>query len=227
VTLFARVERLIVNTHDWFGEPMKSMLYLAAAVLAFFSIGTARPENLTIDPERSVMTIRVFKSGLFSAFAHNHEIAARGIEGQVTTTGNQHVNLRVDARKIKVLDPQLAADKRADVQQTMEGPKVLNIAQFPEIHFQSTSVVSKGPALWEVSGNLTLHGQTRPLTIKVTANGSRYNGQTTLRQRDFGIEPVSLFGGTVKIKDEIRIEFDIQTTPAPAMAEAGNGERSE
>jgi len=210
-----------------FGEPMKVMFCLPAALLAFCLIGTVRPETLAIDPTHAVMKIYVFRSGLFSAFAHDHEIEARGLEGQLKTTENQQVTLRVDARKIKVLDPGLSPDKRSEVQQTMEGPKVLDITRFPDIRFQSSSVTQKAPAQWEVSGNLTLHGQTRPVTIQVAANGSRYSGQATLRQRDFGIQPVSLFGGTVKVKDEVKIEFDIQTTPAPSMAEAGNGGRRE
>ncbi|RPJ87553.1 MAG: YceI family protein, partial [Acidobacteria bacterium] len=174
-----------------------------------------------------VMTIRAFKSGLFSAFAHNHEIEARGLEGEVVTSESQQVSLRIDTRKIKVLDPQMSADDRAEVQRTMEGPKVLDITRFPEIRFQSTSVTQKSPTLWQVSGNLTLHGQTRPVTFQVTGNGPRYSGQATVRQRDFGIQPVSLFGGTVKVKDELKIEFDIQTSSAPSKARTGDGGRSE
>jgi len=201
---------------------MKVVFWLQAVLLCL-SVGIVRCETLTIDPARSVMTIRVFKSGLFSGFAHNHEIEARGLEGQIITTEKQQVNLRVDARKIKVLDPQVSADDRAEIQQTMEGPKVLDITRFPEVRFQSTSVVQKGPNLWEVSGNLTLHGQTRPVTVRVSGNGSRYSGQATVQQRDFGIQPVSLFGGTVKVKNEVKLEFDIQTTSGPSMAQAGNG----
>ncbi len=197
------------------------------AILLFFSVGSARSETLTIDPAHSVMTIRVFKSGLFSGFAHNHEIEARGVEGQVITSERQQVSLRIDTRKIKVLDPGVSADDRSQVQQTMAGPKVLDTTRFPEIRFQSTSVVQKGPALWEVSGNLTLHGQTRPVTVRVQANGSRYSGQASVDQRDFGIQPISLFGGTVKVKDEVKIEFDIQTTPAPSAAQAANEGRRE
>jgi len=202
---------------------MKPVSCLSVVLLLFLSVGTVRSEKLTVDPERSVMTIRAFKSGLFSAFAHNHEIEARGLEGEVVTTENQQVSLRIDTRKIKVLDPQLSADDRAEVQRTMEGPKVLDITRFPEIRFQSTSVTQKSPTLWQVSGNLTLHGQTRPVTGQVTGSGSRYSGQATVRQRDFGIQPVSLFGGTVKVKDELKIEFDIQTGSSPSMAQTGDG----
>ena len=206
---------------------MKIRFCLSAVLLSFLSLGTARPDSLAVDPARSVMTIRVLKSGLFSGFAHNHEIAARGIEGQVRTTDNPQVTLRIDARKIKVLDPEASAGDRAQVQETMEGPKVLDISQFPEIRFRSTSVTQKTPNAWLVSGNLTLHGQTHPVTVEVSGNASRYTGQTVVRQRDFGIQPVSLFGGTVKVKNEVTIEFDIQTVAAPGVAQPANGGRTQ
>jgi len=39
--------------------------------------------------------------------------------------------------------------------------------------------------------------------------GSRYRGSATLKQTDFGITPVTVAGGTVKVKNEVKVEFDI------------------
>jgi hypothetical protein len=47
----------------------------------------------------------------------------------------------------------------------------------------------------------------------------RYVGRFALKQRDFGITPVSIAGGTVRVKDELKIEFDILATPG---GERGN-----
>ena len=163
----------------------------------------------TIDAASSAITVKVFKSGLFSAFAHDHEIRAEGLQGEVETNPDRRVELQVDARRLRVLDPKLSADKRAEVQATMESDKVLHVDQYPEIVFRSTSVSPQGPGKWNVTGQLTLHGQTRPVSLVVEEHNGRYRGSTGLRQRDFGITPVSLFGGTVKVKDEIKIEFDI------------------
>ena len=202
---------------------MRIKLCLPSALLAALSITPAFPETLAIDPARSVMTIRVLRSGLFSVFAHNHDIEARGLEGQVRTADNPAVVLRIETRNIKVLDAKLSPDDRAEVQETMEGPKVLDIKQFPEIRFQSTSVNEKAADKWEVTGNLTLHGQTRPVTVEVTGKAGGYTGEVSVLQRDFGIEPVSLFGGTVKVKNEVKIEFDIQTKPEQTVTETQVG----
>lgn len=169
----------------------------------------ARSESRAMDVSRSVLKIRVFKSGLFSAFAHDHEIEAPIEQGAVETAGNPAVEFRVDARRLRVLDPELAADKRAEVQKTMDGPQVLDSSRFSGISFQSTSVEKIDAEHWIVRGNLTLHGQTRPVIVTAIQKDGHYRGSATLKQRDFGIAPVSIAGGTVKVKDEVQVEFDI------------------
>ena len=192
---------------------MKMRKHLAAW-LTFFLMGWISPaclrgESRPVDTSRSKITIRVFKSGLFSAFAHNHEIEAPVETGMVELTPNQSVQLKFDARKLRVLDPELAADKRKEVQETMLGPKVLDSGRFPEISYQSTAIEKIGNEHWSVRGKLTLHGQAQPVVVDVALKAGRYTGTAALKQRDFGMEPVSVAGGTVKVKDEIKIEFSI------------------
>ena len=66
-------------------------------------------------------------------------------------------------------------------------------------------------AFWagRVTGDLTLHGVTRPLTFAVARREGHFRGTASIRQRDFGIQPISVAGGTVKVKDELRVEFDV------------------
>jgi polyisoprenoid-binding protein YceI len=54
-----------------------------------------------------------------------------------------------------------------------------------------------------------LHGKDRPITFEVALKGDSYRGSATLKQTDFGITPVTVAGGTVKVKDELKIEFEI------------------
>ncbi len=166
-----------------------------------------------IDIAKSSLKIRVFKSGLFSAFAHDHEIEAPIAKGTIDSSANPSVQLVVDARKMRVLDPEISADKRPEIQRTMEGPSVLDSEHFPEISFQSTAVKNNGNDHWEVQGNLSLHGRTRPLAVAVVLEGGHYRGSVSFRQSNFGISPVRIAGGTVKVKDEVKVEFDI--VPAP------------
>ena len=166
----------------------------------------------TIDGPRSTITIHVFKSGLFRAFADNHLIQAPVAEGSIDDSAVPHVDLVIEAQRLHVLDPSLSPKDREQVQARMLGAEVLDTARFPQIRFHSTAVEQLEGNHWLVHGTLNLHGQTRPVTVKVTRENGRYVGWTTLRQTDFAITPVSVAGGTVKVKDDISIEFDIVAT---------------
>ena len=161
-----------------------------------------------IDTERSVLTVRVYKTGLFSAFAHDHEIRAP-IQKGVFDEDKSTVEFLVDAHALRVLDSDVSDKDRAEIQATMLGPKVLDSEKFPEIRFHSTEVNRLSESKWIVHGNLTLHGQTRPMKVDVELKNTRYRGSAQLLQKDFGITPVTIAGGTVKVKDEVRVEFEI------------------
>jgi len=192
--------------------------HLRAAITVFlmsFCLFTpfARAQQHAIDVQKSKLTVRVFKSGLFSAFAHDHEIAAPILRGTAETSDHASVGLEVDARALQVMDPDTSEKDRSEIQKTMLGPEVLDSERFHEIAFQSTVVEENGTGRWVVHGNLTLHGQSQPVTVDVLNEAGHYTGHATIKQTNFGIKPVRIAGGTVKVKDEVRIEFDVQLAP--------------
>lgn len=176
---------------------------------------TAWPQARPIDSAGSKLIVHAFKSGLFSGFADNHEIEAPIAEGSIDETAPR-VNFVIESRAMKVLDPQLSADKRRQVQERMLGPEVLNVESFPKITFESRKVERTGQGEFLVEGQLSLHGVTRPVSVKVRNESGRYLGTCSLKQRDYGIEPISIVGGTVKVKDELKIDFDFRTTAQAA-----------
>lgn len=64
-----------------------------------------------------------------------------------------------------------------------------------------------------IAGDLTLHGATRPLSVPVRVvlapDRLKAEGKATVRQTDFGIRPVTAGAGTVRVKDEIDVNFSI------------------
>ncbi len=64
-----------------------------------------------------------------------------------------------------------------------------------------------------LNGDLSFHGVTRaqPLTARITTMGEmlRASGEFTLKQSDYQIKPVSVAGGALKLKDELKFSFDI------------------
>ncbi|MFZ0287058.1 MAG: YceI family protein [Terriglobales bacterium] len=181
---------------------------LFAGIFVCLFAGTCLAVSSPVDAEHSTVTVRVFKEGLFSRFAHNHVIAAPILSGGVNAA-SLSVEIHFDARKLQVLDPGASVADRAKVQETMLGEKVLDAARFPEVSFVSRSVKPTGADSYGIEGELTLHGVTRPLMLAVSLQNGHYRGSAELKQTEFGITPISLFGGSVKVKDAVEISFDI------------------
>jgi hypothetical protein len=171
-----------------------------------------------IDNRRSVITIHVSSSGLLSAFGHGHEITAPISRGHIESPENPSVEIWVDARALRVVDPDLSVKDRTEVQARMVGPEVLDVREFPEIHFRSTAVRQSGGNRWAVRGNLELHGQSRPVALEITEADGQFSGTATLKIRDYGIRPPAVAGGSVKVKDEIKLDFKIATAQVSSPA---------
>jgi polyisoprenoid-binding protein YceI len=54
----------------------------------------------------------------------------------------------------------------------LKGPDFFNAKQFPDVTFKSTAVKAAGADGWDVTGDLTLHGVTKPITVRVGKVGS-------------------------------------------------------
>jgi hypothetical protein len=168
-----------------------------------------RAETRPINTEQSTLTVLVYKSGLFSAFADNHIIKAPIAAGSLSDQPPLAVEVSIRAADLRVLDPGLAPDRRAEVQARMLSADVLDVVKFPDIIFTSTTVEPESDGRWNVTGRLTIHGQTRAIVFPVALVNGRYRGEVAIKQRDFGIEPIRIAAGAVKVKDELKIQFEI------------------
>jgi polyisoprenoid-binding protein YceI len=171
-----------------------------------------------IDPAMSQFTVRVFASGLLSSLGHNPTIGIREYSGEVDFVGDNleqaSLRLRVHADSFEVTDDVSDKDRR-DIEERMK-QDVLETSRYREIVFESSSIsatkMGEGFFAANISGNLTLHGATCRQTIiaRVVLNGDslRASGELSVRQTDFGIKLVSVAGGTLKVKDELKVSFD-------------------
>jgi hypothetical protein len=174
---------------------------------------TAQPQTNAANSQQSGVTIHVFKAGLFSMAAHNHVVVAP-IGGASIDPEGLHAEVSFAAKDMKVTDPDESEKNRAELQSTMLGPKVLDAEKYPEIRFRSSRIEQSSPQHYRVTGMLELHGSRRELSFEVTGTPEHYHGAARLKQSDFGIKPISLFGGSVKVKDELDLELDVYA-PAP------------
>jgi polyisoprenoid-binding protein YceI len=185
---------------------MRRIVLLAAA--SFLSVLGVSAQQHNLDTEKSTLTIHVGKTGALSGLGHEHEVRAPISSGTADVGAHPAVEVRVDARALRVIDKDDSEKNRAQVQETMLGPEVLDSQHHQEIVFKSTGAEPAGPGQWTLRGNLTLRGQTRPVTAQVTLKDGHYAGETIVKLTDFGIKPPGRAG--VKAKDEVKIEFDMR-----------------
>jgi polyisoprenoid-binding protein YceI len=186
-----------------------------------------------VDHTKSYLLVAVDKTGLFSFAGHQHaalatewslesSIDAAHLNSAAVTIKIPVASLIVDtaeARRLAGLGPGPSPDEVRKVQDTMLGPEVLDAANYPTIEFSSSSVAADVSQL-RVTGRFLMHGQTREITVPIrytkNPDGSlAFSGEFQLRQTDFGIKPVSVGMGTVKVKNEVRIQFAVTVLPAP------------
>ena len=187
--------------------------------MADLSVSDAVGTRYVIDPRISRFTLKVFAGGLLSALGHNPTVAVRDLAGEIRfspdTPDGASVTMTAKASSLAVQDDVKESDRR-EIERVMF-QDVLEVSRYPEIVFQSARVTmeafSAGRYRAKVEGNLTLHGVTRPQTIisHVFLSGDtlRAQAELPLRQTDFGITLVSVAGGTLKVKDELKCAFDI------------------
>ena len=87
----------------------------------------------------------------------------------------------------------------------------LDAGQFPEIHFKAKKIERTGEKTAKVTGDLTLHGVTKPVTLDVTFNGAGTNpldkkytagfeAKGTIKRSDFGVKTyIPLIGDDVTL----------------------------
>jgi polyisoprenoid-binding protein YceI len=143
---------------------------------------------------------------------HDHVIDAPTSEGWIDEQ-KRTVELTIKAATLEVLDPEESEKNRIQIRKDMLGPKLLDAERFPTISFRSTSLTQIDRDTASVIGILTVHGVNKEVKATVKNTGNRYVGTAKLKQSDYGMTPVSVAGGTIKVKDEVKIEFNIVTVP--------------
>ncbi len=163
--------------------------------------------------------MRAFAAGLLSAFAHNPTISIPDFAGEIIfnpdAVEQSSLRMVIHSASLNVTDDIREKD-RVEINRTMQ-EEVLESDSFPDIVYEcsqmSASRTGEGQYTVTLNGDLTLHGVTRsqPASARITASGDllRASGEFSMRQSDYEIRPVSAVGGTIKLKDELKLSFDI------------------
>jgi polyisoprenoid-binding protein YceI len=176
-------------------------------------------DRFIIDGRASRFTVRTFATGILAAMGHNPTIGIRDFSGEMKFDPEQlqagALRLAIKTRSLTVEDDISGKDRR-EIERLMH-QDVLETEKFPEILYEAVGIaVSKmGDTLFSASlnGNLTLHGVTRSeqIAARVALMGAmlRASGEFSLSQSNYNIKPVSVAGGALKLKDELKFQFEI------------------
>jgi polyisoprenoid-binding protein YceI len=170
-----------------------------------------------------------------ASFAVKHMMinTVRGQFGKVASTLNwdkddptkSRVEVKIDAASIDTRNDQRDGH--------LKSPDFFDAAKCPEITFKSTKIEKAGDDKYKVSGDLTMHCQTHPVTLDATFNPNPIkspwgtmvyvgSGAATVKRADWGLpwnKPLEAAGG-VLVGDDVVLQVDAEYLAKPAAAPA-------
>ena len=186
----------------------------AFVVVAILALGGAMPASSAsyeLDTSHSQIQFKVRHLGISSVIGH-FSVFGGTLDFDPEAMDKGSVNVVIDAASIDT-----AEEKRDE---HLRSGDFLNVAEFPELRFESTSVKSTADGL-EVSGNLTIRDVTRPVVLEAEFNGQAkdpwgnsrvgFEASTTINRTDFGLTwNKMLEAGGVLVGEDVRISLTVQ-----------------
>jgi polyisoprenoid-binding protein YceI len=173
-----------------------------------------------LDAARSKFMIRAFAGGPLWFKGHDHLVQARDFTGEARLTPGavNPASLTLTVRAASLAETRdVFTEQQKKIIDGELRDIVLEPDKYPEITFKSTdvSVEPRGGDLLalKLGGDLTLRGVTRHVTIpvEVTLRGDelRARGEFDVKRGDFKVPATSAFHGTVRVRDRLKVSFDI------------------
>jgi polyisoprenoid-binding protein YceI len=170
-------------------------------------------------PAQSTFIVHANRAGLAYFKGHSHRIAAKDFDGEASmsldSVSPASLTMNIRAASLEETDPVFTAQQKGIINKELNDI-VLEPAKYPEITFKSTDIkgsMKNGAFDVKVTGNITLHGVTRPITIPATVTVSgdtfRAKGQFKLNRKKFGVKATEAFHGLVRVRHVLIFEFDI------------------
>jgi len=172
-----------------------------------------------INATASRFTVQAFATGILSALGHNPRIGMRDYDAEIQflpeTYEKATVRVTVRTSAMEVLD-EMKKDDRIKLEQEMF-EKVLDVNHFATAVYESKAItvhkLDFDLLQAQVTGELSFHGVTRThvFDARIASMGTtlRVSGEFWLRQSDYGIKPISFAGGALRLKDEVKFNFEL------------------
>lgn len=221
----------IIRIRDgWIASALRaSSLTLPLAVGAPGLLSSqSTPPEWSVDTGQSRLTVKVLPAGLLAGTLHTHFFQPEKWSGEIawnpSNPGRVRVVVRIAADSLRDHQPKLSAGDAAKVERQVRDAQILDAARFPEILFEAGQVEAADPPAGstgefrgQITGTLTLHGQSRPLRVpiqgRVAGERLEVNAAVSFKQSDFGIKPYATALGAIAVRDEIGIEIALVAVP--------------
>ena len=200
---------------------MQRMMRVTWAVMAILTLGAgagartvaAQASDWTIDKSHSEADFSVKHLAIGTVHGNFHGVSGT-IHFEAGNPAAWSVKATIDVNTIDT-----GVDGR---DKSLRGTDFFDVAKYPTMTFQSTGVKPAGSG-YELTGDLTLHGVTKPVTLAMEALGNEQVGMdgksvhrgftatTKVNRKDFGLKwNGTLKSGDAVIGDEVRIELDVE-----------------
>lgn len=169
----------------------------------------------SLDPGNGQLRILTGVDGRAAKMGHRLTIAMQSWSAAMVFTGGEPTNaeLIVDVDSLDVLGGEggvtpLGAPEKAICK--TNAFKSLDVKKYPQIRFVADDV-AKTATGYRLAGTLDIHGTSHPqvvdLTVEDDGDAWALSSQVPVRQTEFGVKPFSLFMGTLKVADQVTIDF--------------------
>jgi polyisoprenoid-binding protein YceI len=201
---------------------MRTVLIALAVVCPLFPLSSGgRPvNNYAVDLASSAITLTITQDGLLARIRPTNTIAVKSFGGAVVMPQEDEsrgsAQLLIEAKSFECVDKDMGEVERRELHSVLHG-KILESEKHPQIVFRSAAILDlkrEGDnRSFTLQGDLTLHGVTKRVSVPVKltreANRLRATGEGIVKQSDFGIAPYSAAFGLIKIRDEVKVSFDV------------------
>ncbi|HYD96980.1 MAG TPA: YceI family protein [Noviherbaspirillum sp.] len=184
----------------------RSLLVAAGLALSASAFANAPAGNYKIDPSHSVAYFEVGHAGGVSRFMGRFN----DIGGDLVVDTPEKSKVKVDIKTDSIDTKHEGLDKH------LKSPDFFNAVQFPVMNFTSTGVTLNAAGEGTLTGNLSLHGVTKPVTFKLKfiGTGPGMKGETragyvatsTIKRSDFGMS----YGVPKAATDEVDLRINIE-----------------
>lgn len=186
---------------------------------------TAPAGRYRTDPLHSSLNFRVNHMG-FSHYTARFLKFDATLDFDPKNIAGMKLSASIDPRSLQTNYP-MPNPEKVDFDKQLTGPEFLDADKYPAMTFVSTRIVQTGPDTADVTGDFTLHGVTRPVTLHVKYNGG-YPGMSldpggrigfsatgTLKRSEFGVGfGIPAPGTNMGVFDDVEIIIETEMKQA-------------